>query len=993
MKRIMAVFLILLAEAAWAQDALERGFASPPPECRPGAFLDWMGGMVGREGLTLDLEALKEAGVGGVMIMQLPDQLAGVVQWPFRDYPGKVECLSDEWFAMMNHAIGEADRLGLTVATLASPGWSHVGGPWIHPEQGLKVLGAGVTQVKGPSRFDGLLVRAAPAGEEKPTLPEWSRDREAWKRRKESWGDPYQDVAVVALPDPDAKTGAVPLERVIDLTGKMEGGGGLKWDVPEGTWHIVRLGAQTFLGPNYPAPVEAAGLESDRFDPAATRAALEPYIGRIAREAKAKGYRSFQGFDTDSYESGFQNFSADLPAEFRKRMGYDCVPWLPAWHDRKRTIGSPERTARFRRDMLQVVSDLWLERFYGEIRRFAEEHELRWMVEPYFKLTIDWRAVAARSHLPGAEFWVRDLRVDDIIRDLIGPGPDSAALYGHRVVWAEAFTARPDGSAWRNDPWLLKPYGDAAYCRGINHFMMHGYVHNPFGEAATPGLSMGFWGTQFNRRLTWWPWARAWHLYLARCQFLLRQGEPVADVLAYPPRTEHIPGPTLEAGPYKQVVLDDETLRKRLKVSAGRLEVRPGVTYAALALTAPRPMAPAGFTPEALQKIRQLAEDGATVIGDAPAAVSASLKGYPDCDREMARLITGIWGEGPRPKAGERKIGKGRVVWGQSVPEALSNVAGAPDCEFVPAVPGDPIRFDFAHRRTGEADTYFVANLGDAPLQGKLRLRARGKPELWDPVTGRMRLLPEFSNQHPMEIPVCFEPRQSFFIVLRSAKAPSVAERHAGGGGPSNFPDRKQVCEITGAWDVSFDPKWGGPASTRFEQLSDWTRSAMDGIRYYSGKAVYRKTFDLPDERPGITPGHPVYLDLGAVRNMARVRLNGQDLGIVWCAPWRVEITRAVKEKGNALEIEVVNTWVNRIIGDEQEPADAEWTAVDSRHGMGGYTTAARGMALKDLPDWLIEGKPRPSRGRYTFVNWQYYSKDAPLLPSGLLGPVRVMTE
>ena len=424
MKRLLiAAVLMLLAAATRAQDPLEQGFRTPPPQDRPDAFLDWMGGMISREGITKDLEALARQGVGGVMIMQLPDQLAGVVQWPYRDYPGKVACLSDEWFAMMNHAAGEADRLGLTLSTLMCPGWSHAGGPWIKAEQSLKTLVGAKTEVKGPGHFAGPLARAPLSYEPKPTLPEWSSDKAAWDKLKASYGDYYRDVAVIAFPAvAGTKAQPVPAKGILDLTGKMDAQGRLTWDAPEGTWTVMRLGLAAFNGPNYPCPVEGAGLECDRMDPAAVRTVFENYIGRIAREARAKGYKSVKGFDTDSYEAGFQDFSPELPAAFKKSHGYDCLPWLPAWLDRKLVIGTPELTARFRRDMLATVSDLWMTGFYAEIRRLADANGLQWMIEPYFKLTIDWRTIASRAHLVGSEFWVRDPAVNDIIRDLIGAG-------------------------------------------------------------------------------------------------------------------------------------------------------------------------------------------------------------------------------------------------------------------------------------------------------------------------------------------------------------------------------------------------------------------------------------------------------------------------------------------------------------------------------------------------------------------------------------------
>lgn len=1005
MRRLILCTLLSLlsAGAALAQIELERGFQSPPPECRPSAFMTWMGGMVSRDGLTKDFESLAREGVGGVLFGVAPDQLAGVLQWPYRDYPGKLKGMDKEWFAMMNHAIGEADRLGLDAYVFPCAGWSHVGGPWVNPEKSLKVLVGGVTSLKGPSHFQGMIPRAPAHVENRPTLAPWASDAEDWKKLKSSFGDYYRDVAVFAWPA-GAGTAQRPLprERMLDLSGKMDAQGRLTWDVPEGIWTVMRLGLAAYNGINYPAPLEGTGLECDRMDPAAVPLVLENFLGRIAREARAKGYKALKGFDTDSYEAGFQDFSPDFPDEFKKRMGYDCTPWLPAWLDKKLVVGNPDLTARFQRDMLRVISDLWLERFYAAIRRYAEANGLQWLIEPYFMLNFDWRTVASKAHVPGSEFWVKEkignTFGDLLTRDLIGPAPDTAALYGRNVVWAEAFTASPDNSAWRNDPWLLKPYGDAAYCRGVNHFFLCGFVHNPFGEELQPGLSAGYWGTQFSRHVTWWPYASAWTRYLARCQFMLRQGVPVADVLAYPPRTEHVPSPVLDCLPYKQNVSNDEILLERLSVKDGRLVLAHGVSYAALALTPTKPNTPPiRMTPQALRRIRDLVREGATLIGAPVEAHSVSMQNFPQCDKEMAGLVAEIWGTGAVTGQGERRVGKGRVSWGRPLVEALDDAAGGPDFEFAglsggPVAPSQRPRYDFFHRSTAQAEIYFVANLHDEAIERTASFRVSGRqPQLWDAVTGQIRPLPQYQEVkgHTL-IPLSLAARQSVFIIFPHTEKDRAADKKPGSQ-RQNFPEAIPVCELKGPWDVAFDPKWGGPKQIEFATLEDWSKRPEEGIKYYSGTATYRKTFDL-DQSAILKPQAAIYLDLGKVKNLARVRLNGRDLGIVWCAPWRVALGKPLQTRGNRLEIEVVNTWVNRLIGDEQIPADAEYVKVDQDQKQGGYKQGVDGLGLKDLPDWLITGKPRPSK-RHTFSNWLFYPKNAPLMESGLLGPVRIVVE
>jgi hypothetical protein len=282
------------------------------------------------------------------------------------------------------------------------------------------------------------------------------------------------------------------------------------------------------------------------------------------------------------------------------------------------------------------------------------------------------------------------------------------------------------------------------------------------------------------------------------------------------------------------------------------------------------------------------------------------------------------------------------------------------------------------HRSDGREDVYFLANLAWTNGAAKCAFGVSGRqPELWDPVSGEMRPLPDFEpDGGKTTVPLEFAPAQSWFVVFR--KPISKEEWRAAG---NNYPELKVASDISGAWAVRFDPKWGGPANlVEFATLEDWTHRPEPGIRYYSGTAVYQREFDLPDSvsRRG---NSDIFLDLGTVRDIAQVSLNGHDLGVVWTAPWRVDITRAAKAKGNRLVIKVTHCWANRQIGDEQQPPDCEFGKGDM-----GY-----GGPLKAFPEWLVKGQPRPSVGRYTFTTWNYFNKNSPLESSGLIGPVRIL--
>jgi hypothetical protein len=333
---------------------------------------------------------------------------------------------------------------------------------------------------------------------------------------------------------------------------------------------------------------------------------------------------------------------------------------------------------------------------------------------------------------------------------------------------------------------------------------------------------------------------------------------------------------------------------------------------------------------------------------------------------EPVQPVKATWNEGTPPLSKPDQYGDFAQV-----AAALAGMGIPPDFE-------SDAMLRYTHRKVGEAEIYFVANPEDRPLTAHRTFRVSGKkPELWDAISGEVRVLPEFAFQNGRtSVPLRFEPHQSFFIVFRR---PAAGEVHTG----RNFPDLDEAAELSGSWEVSFDPKWGGPEKVTFAGLEDWSRRPEEGIKFYSGMAIYRKTFDLPTSAEGARKtgrgdGPRIWLDLGVVKNIARVSLNGRDLGVIWCAPWRVDITAAAKPKANRLEVTVANLWPNRLIGDELLPPDAEFDA---------------GGRLLRWPGWLLDGGPRPVSGRYTFTTWRHFSKDSALLPSGFLGPATLRTQ
>jgi hypothetical protein len=960
------------ASATPAADALIAGFQSPPDSARPWVYWYFMDGNLSREGITADLEAMAVAGIGGAIFLEVN---IGVPRGP-------VEFMSPAWRELFVHAVREADRLGIEIALGSGPGWCGTGGPWVKPEQSMQHLVASETNVTGPTRFDAELPRPQPRKPffgEKTLTPELARQ----------WREFYRDVAVLAFPTPrgnrriadidekalyqrapyssqpnvkpflpaPADFPTVPAEetvarvRVIDLTARLTPDGRLSWEVPAGDWTILRFGRTATGQTTRPAPTPGLGFETDKFDPAALDAHFGQFAGRLLAEV-GPARRAGRGLTTlhfDSWEMSAQNWSARFREEFQQRRGYDPLRFLPAMTGR--LVDSVETTERFLWDLRQTAQELVIANHVTRLRDLGRRHGLVFSSEPYDMNPCADLSAGAVADVPMCEFWWRGF---DTAYSVI-EAASIAHTTGRTIVAAEAFTSQP-GEDWRAHPAVMKALGDWAFCTGVNRLAFHRYQHQPWLDRR-PGMRMGSYGVHWERTQTWWPLVPAYHRYLSRCQFLLRQDRPVADLLYLaaegaphvfrPPPSALLGSPPDRRG-YNFDGIAPEALRERVSVRDGRLVLPEGTSYRVLVLPERETM-----TPDLLLKVKELVAAGATVIGPRPRK-SPGLQGFPQCDTEVARLAAEIWGPCDGRAVKEHSFGKGRVIWDATAhaesgkepaqygdyaiaARALAAMGVTPDFEA-----DGPVRF--IHRSVDGAEFYFVANREARPLETRCVFRVAGKaPELWDPLTGQRRALPEFAERAGRTtVPLRFEPEQSFFVVFRGDAGRASAPRR-------NFPALRPLVELTGPWQVAFDPQWGGPAMVTFEALDDWSKRSEPGIKHYSGLSVYRQRFDAPPT----ASQSAVHLDLGIVRNLAGVRLNGRDLGVVWCSPWRVDISAALRPAGNELEITVANLWPNRLIGD---------------------------LAL-------------PEAERRTWTTRNPFKADTPLLESGLLGPVRLLVE
>jgi hypothetical protein len=974
----LLALLALVGPAAGAgADELSDGFRRPPDTAKPWAYMMVMDGHLGREGMTADLESLKAAGLGGLTLMEVD---VGIPKGP-------VEFMSPEWRARFVQAVREAERLGLQIALNAGPGWTGSGGPWVAPDQSMQHIVAAEAEAVGPTRFDAVLPKPEPRppyfGSKLPAELEAARrafyrdvavlafptpagaariediDEKAFYKR-----DPYSSLPGVKpfLPAPAyfpaAPAGsAVAAERIVDLTSRLGPDGRLVWDVPPGRWTILRFGRTTTGANTRPAPRPGLGLECDKFDPAALDAHFEAFVGSLLKELGPRrpgGRAGWTMLHLDSWEMSAQNWSAAFRTEFRRRRGYDPLRYLPAVTGR--VVESIEITERFLWDLRQTAQELVVENYAGRLKELGRRRGFGLSIEPYDMNPCADLELGSVADVPMGEFWANGLGFDTAYSCI--EAASIAHTRGRPVVAAEAFTS-DDRERWRLYPGAMKPQADWALCQGINRIVFHRWAHQPRLDRF-PGMTMGPYGVHWERTQTWWDMAAAFHEYLARCQYLLQKGRTVADICYLTPEgAPQVFRPPLTALEGEAALPDRRgynfdgcapgTLLERMSVRDGRVVTPDGASYRLLVLPAFETM-----TPALLRRLKELVERGAVVVG-APVRKSPGLSGYPDCDAEVRSLALEIWGRLDAPAAVVRRaVGRGLILWGgdlrpaapdlypsyEPVARLLADLGLPPDFE----AEGGGLRY--THRTDGEAEIYFVANKTAAPRTTAGAFRVAGKtPELWDPLSGEIRPASGWRAEKSRTfVPLDLSEFGSVFVVFRAGR-PAAGDRIP--APPAERP-LETVLELTGPWEVRFDPARGGPADpVSFPTLADWSTRADDRIRYYSGRAVYRTSFDLP----GSALSGRCFLRLGVVQVMARVKLNGRDLGVVWCAPWRVEAPPgSLMASGNELEIEVANLWCNRLIGDAGLP---------------------------------------PER-RVAWTTWNPFKPEDPLLPSGLLGPVSI---
>ncbi len=777
----------------------------------------------------------------------------------------------------------------------------------------------------------------------------------------------------LAYPGPDRneslnKKFVIPRDAVRNLTGQMDPAGRLKVDFPAGAWRILRVGFTSNGHHVAPATPEGRGLECDKLDPRVVRSHLDQYVGRILALAGPEAGRTLSAVEVDSWECGIQNWTAGLEERFKKCTGYDLISFFPTllegWIVENRDVSE-----RVLWDWRRFLADQFAENYFSVIADYSREKGLTSVGESTGRQQALYDAAYAKScTVPMGEFWM-DAGPGQGVRPDTKLSASIAHTTGKPIVAAESFTGSPAAANWQNHPFSLKPLGDRAFCAGINQFVFHTFAHQPY-EVVGPGFTFAQWGLNFNRGNTWWESVHVWTDYLARCSEMLRKGMPVSDVLYF--IGEDVPNrigwredlrPVLPSG-YDFDGCDAKTLLEA-RVKDGKIVLPGGAEYRVLLL-------PPLFTMRlsVLEKIDELVSAGAVIFGPRPLQ-SPSLIEHGEGDQAVARLAEKLWGT-PSENPVDRTVDRGRVFSNTSFEEVFARLQLVPDFTFHSALSDREILS--IHRRVGEAEVYFVSNQKNRPEEIRAVFRVGDRaPEWWDPATGAIRPLPDFKIEGDcVSVPLRLDPYGSGFVVFRGERKPTAGK---------NWPEFKTEETLSGPWQVDFPPNLGAPASIALEHLSSLSEQDDPGVRFFSGTAAYRKKgFSISHEL--LAANRSLFLDLGRVEVIAEVILNGKNLGTLWKPPFRVPLNGAAKAEDNELEIRVTNLWPNRMIGDASLPDDVEWT--DAKR---------RGSFPVRWPDWLLEGKPRPS-GRVTFcTRREVYTKDDPLLPSGLIGPVTIQTE
>ena len=884
-------------------------FAHPPVAAKPQTWWHWMNGNVTKEGVTADLEAMARIGLGGVHIF---DAGCGIPAGP-------VAFDTPVWYDMLKHACREAKRLGLELTLSNCSGWSSSGGPWVQPRDAMKYIYVFTTNVIGGTTLAYPLPKpvaddhgfsadiatiAFPTPGDDVKIPNWKD--QTFQRRV-----PMKTAAFLMKDDrtEPGPGGTVKRDEIVTLTGP--------WTAPAGrNWTVLRIGYACNGQRNHPASFNGCGLEVDKLAAEPVARHFDAYAGKLLRElGVTPGHNdsAFRGLLVDSYETDCQTWTQGFEKTFAARQGYDLAPFLPTLAGY--VVDDLPTTEKFLFDYRRTVADLFAESYAGTLRRKCDEYGLDLYLEAYGNGPFEFLQYGSRATVPMGEFWFETDDYPDTGRTawgwwcINGMCSPIAHVHGRKIVAAESFSAAPWNARWKKGPFEWKATGDKAYCDGVSRVTYHRFAHQPWTNV-WPGMTMGQFGSHFERTCTWWEQGTEWIRYQTRCQALLQYGDWAADVLYF--RSEDpLDDNAFFLDPLGYGWKHDTICREdflKLLVEDGKVFLPGGTRYARLALPKDRPLSRA-----VRAKLENLLTNRAVLLKDDNSNLPAPDVDVPPGFHDKTSWCHRIWPDGSSAYF---------VMYGRKESQEV----------------------EFSFRQTGKV------------------------VEFWHPDTGtieRAERVREADGRTFVKVP--FDPCGSVFVVFRDRSMATA----------KLSPETKPLSEavLEGPWNVTFIQRvTNSEPETRklvMTNLADWTKLDDPFFKYFSGTATYRL------EHPGAGE-----LDLGEVKNMAEVRVDGRRIATLWKPPFRCALPA-----GKALEIRITNHWANRMIGDEELPPDCEYEpdlhAADKNWP---------GHAVKSVPAWVNEGKRSPT-GRYTFSTWRHFRKGDELLPSGLIGPVKIRRE
>jgi len=923
---ILSVCVFLVVINNLSAQTLEDGFKNPPMINRPYVWWPWMGANFSLSGIKKDLEAMKECGIGGATIFNLTSMVRWTcfptdnVPWPNQTYR------SEAYWNALRYACSEAQNLGIELGIHNTPGYSTTGGPWISEERNMKDIRVRRVDVTGGEKPIVMNIAV-------PDIPPF----DGFGVVQKDYMPKFHDIAVIAISNDD-----VIGEKQIDVTKNMKSNGDFVWKAPVGKWAIYRIGYAATMSTPHPVPDEIMGKtrEVDKLNADDNIYHWDQVLIPMQEHIGDYFGKSLRHVLIDSYEAGEQTWSLNFRDDFKKLKGYDPVPYIPYLYvgkDQHLNIDTV-KLQRFEWDYNDVISYLFQENGWKIGKEKIASYGLKLQQEPYWG-PYSIVAGAALDDLPMGEFWsTGEGEVDVNV-------PAGARAAAHSVIGAEAYSAQPEVSCWTEDPAMLKKATEGAFIAGINHFCFHQWVLQPFDDKYQPGMTMGWWGSHFSRFQPWFKPGFAFFHYLGRCQYLLQQGQQVIDFLALDAVKDKI----------TDAIATPDFLRDAVIVKEGHIILSSGRIYKDMEFDTSK-----GMLPQVIDKVAFLLSKGAVIVAKKPVQ-SPSMSNYPQCDEYVKNKANQLW-----EKYENVQIFSTRA-------EAVKTLHLEPD--YI-AVAGTP---NVLHRHTGDTEIYLITNMTAKAQEMKVSLRCYGLlPELWNAEKATIDIVPNWYYQnHRTVVSISLQPYQSRFVILRK-KSTIVDEKL----GKTALPIYKKCnsLALSDNWNIYFKPKLDKAFDYQMNHLIDFSNSTDKRIKYFAGTAIYKKVITLSKkELKGIAK---IWLELGEMNDIATLEINDIQADTLWYEPYRPEITKYLHKGKNTITLSVSVNWPNKLIGDEQYPADFELGVADEN--------PLRGRNLQKYPDWFLNNKPRPEQHRKTFTTWHYYTKDSSLQKAGLVGPVKI---